>query len=136
MKPPYKIAILTIVALGIGVIMGGTTVYYYIGGMCKDLVTDFGYTNSSYEVSKNIRVLYKLRESEIEKAINQVEQDLDTSVITLGSLLIDENDVTKRQEEKIIKQIEAFKKYREKYPKEYQYKEIESRITEIIKNTQ
>lgn len=136
MKPSYKSAILIIISLVVGGIMGGGTVYYYIGGFCKDLVTDFGYTSSSYAVSKNILVLYKLREANVENAINYVEQDLDASVITLGSLLEEGNELPKEQEEKIIKQIKAFKNYREKYPKKYQYQEIESRINEIINKIQ
>lgn len=133
MKSFYKSVILSISFLIFGALIGGFSMFYYTGTIGKDLISDWSFNTASYNVSNNIRLLYHLRKSEYDYTTTAIEEELDSSIILLGSLLNEESMLTQFQKEKIFNQIKAFKSYRDKFPKEYQFKEVENIITEIVK---
>ncbi len=132
MNKTLKSTIITVITVSFGIVIGGFFVFYFLGNINKQWVTDWGYNTSVYNTSNNLRLLYLLRNSEYENARNHIERDIDSNIVLLGSLLNEETNLTVEQKENIINKLESYKNYRGKYPKVYQNKEIENQINEIL----
>jgi hypothetical protein len=132
MNKHWNSIVIAVISICFGITIGGFSVFYFLGNLNKQWVTDWSYNTSLFNTSNNVKLLYLLRNSENENAINYIERDLDSCIVLLGSLLSEETNLTTEQKENIIIKLELFRNYRGKYPKVYQYKEIESQINEIL----
>ena len=86
----------------------------------------------TYNTLKNTRVLSHLRGLEIEKAIEILESDLDTNIITLQSLHRD-NEILSIEDKNIIKnKLKYAKKYRLDNPRNNKNIEIGKLVEDAL----
>ncbi len=116
MKKGSKHHLVNVAVFLSGVIIGLATYYSFddLPAQYRDN-TELSYV--TYNASNNTRALFHLRQSEVENAIEILERDLDSSIITLNYLRQDQEVRSIEGKEIIENKLRFAKKYRLNYPR-------------------
>jgi hypothetical protein len=115
-----------------GAIIGATIFFYSSRDLPAQLMINTMLNNATSNASSNTRVLSFLRHSEIENAIELLENDLDTNIITLNALRHDYDFISIEDRNKIVKKLKFLKKYRLDYPMTNKNKEIGKKVEDAL----
>jgi len=113
----------------VGALLGsGSTGYIMYKNYERELAADMLMRNS-INILGNINVLNSLNRKNYDQAINLLENDLDTDLITIEMF---EEHITERVSKNVMEGIKAASDYREKHPFTTENEEWNSKVTKIL----
>lgn len=116
-----------------GVVLGGATIFFLVADTSRQLITYHSISIASYNVSKDTRLLFNLQNSEVDKAINSLELDLDVAIVELHSRLKN-NEISSEDKYKIKDKLKYAKKYRSEYPRVFKDAEAKKMVEDCLSN--
>jgi len=129
-----KKTVLTIIVSALaGSLLGGIVIGFAIFYFTVQFFSDSTALSSSNQLNFNIWALESLRSDNKAKAIEQLEQEARTNLVTVSAF---ENDASKKRKENLLNSIANAKVYFEKYPFEYVSEEEKYLVEQAFKKVE
>lgn len=116
----------------VGVLIGGVVIFYYSADMTGRMIGYYATTYTNLNAIQNTKRLQKIRQNKLPEAIEALESDLDSNIISLHNLLKDQEVLSEETKEAMRSTLKSAKRYRREYPRSSKDSEIDKSVNEAF----